>query len=74
MVSWERFVDIKSHPHPLIILQVQYYVTRCHFSHALEVVNQAIASYPDCLPTLLVKTHVQLTLQDWEQAVETAHR
>ena len=53
---------------------MQYYIARCHFSHALEVTNQAIASYLDCLPILIVKMNVQLTLQDWEQAVETAQR
>ena len=75
---------ILSHPHtsspdspkPLDVLfgKCQFYYQRHNFSHALEQANLAVASYPGFLPALVEKTRVLLALQDWEQAVETAHR
>jgi tetratricopeptide repeat protein 21B len=38
------------------------------------MLNQAVASYPDFLPALIEKMKAQLALQDWDQAMETAHR
>ena len=54
--------------------KARFYVLRYNFSHALEVLNQVVAGYPGFLPGLVEKMRVQLALQDWEQAVETAHR
>jgi len=54
--------------------KARFYVLRYNFSHALEVLNQVVAGHPGFLPALVEKMKVQLALQDWEQAVETAHR
>ncbi|KFZ59503.1 Tetratricopeptide repeat protein 21B, partial [Antrostomus carolinensis] len=44
--------------------KAQYFEVRHNYSGALETVNQIIANFPNFI----------LALQDWEQAVETAHR
>ena len=54
--------------------KAKFYLNRYNFSHSLDVLNQAVAAYQGFLPALLEKMKVQLALQDWEQAVETAHR
>ena len=54
--------------------KARFYVQRYNFTHALEVLNQVVAGYPGFLPGLVEKMKVQLALQDWEQAVETAQR
>ncbi len=52
----------------------KFLLLRCNFSHSLEMLNQAVASYPGFLPSLMEKMKVLLALQDWEQAVDTARR
>ena len=54
--------------------KARFYVQRYNFTHALDTLNQVVAGYPGFLPALIEKMKVQLTLQDWEQAVETAQR
>lgn len=54
--------------------KAKYFLSRFNFSNSLEVLNQAVASHPDFLPALIEKMKAQLALQDWDQAVETAHR
>ena len=54
--------------------KAKYYLLRYNFSHCLDTLNTAVASYPGFLPALVEKMKAQLTLQDWEQTVETAHR
>ena len=54
--------------------KARFYVQRYNFTHALDMLNQVVAGYPGFLPALIEKMKVQLTLQDWEQAVETAQR
>ena len=68
-------VLLPSSPSPSPLLpQARYYLSRHNFSHALDLLNQAVASYPGCVPALLDKMKVQLALQDWEQTMETAQR
>ncbi|XP_033124188.1 tetratricopeptide repeat protein 21B-like [Anneissia japonica] len=47
---------------------------RCNFSGALDVVNQAVVSFPGSIPALIEKMRVQLAQGDWEQALDTANR
>ncbi|EMP38709.1 Tetratricopeptide repeat protein 21B [Chelonia mydas] len=54
--------------------KAQYFEVRQNYSGALEIVNQIIANFPDFLPAFIKKMKLQLALQDWEQAVETAQR
>ncbi|KAM9549015.1 tetratricopeptide repeat protein 21B isoform 2-T2 [Guaruba guarouba] len=54
--------------------KAQYFEVRQNFSGALETVNQIIANFPNFVPAFIKKMKLQLALQDWEQAVETAHR
>ncbi|XP_064019914.1 tetratricopeptide repeat protein 21B isoform X2 [Pogoniulus pusillus] len=54
--------------------KVQYFEVRQNYSGALETANQIIANFPNFIPALIKKMKLQLALQDWEQAVETAHR
>lgn len=54
--------------------KARFLLLRCNFSHSLEVLNQAVASYPGFLPAIIEKMKVLLALQDWEQAIDTAHR
>ena len=54
--------------------KARFFLNHFNFSSSLEVLNQAVASYPDFLPALVEKMKAQLALQDWDQAVETAHR
>ncbi|KAM6332739.1 tetratricopeptide repeat protein 21B isoform 1-T1 [Podargus strigoides] len=54
--------------------KAQYFEVRQHYSEALEIVNKIIANFPNFIPAFIKKMKLQLALQDWEQAVETAHR
>uniref|UniRef100_A0A8C6SLI7 Tetratricopeptide repeat protein 21B n=1 Tax=Neogobius melanostomus TaxID=47308 RepID=A0A8C6SLI7_9GOBI len=54
--------------------KAQYYEYRQNYSGALEMVNQVIVSYPAFLPALTKKMKLLLSLQDWEQTVDAAHR
>ncbi|XP_019378278.1 PREDICTED: tetratricopeptide repeat protein 21B [Gavialis gangeticus] len=54
--------------------KAQYFEIRQNYSGALETVNQIIANFPHFLPAFIKKMKLQLALQDWEQAVETAQR
>uniref|UniRef100_A0A803T842 Tetratricopeptide repeat protein 21B n=1 Tax=Anolis carolinensis TaxID=28377 RepID=A0A803T842_ANOCA len=54
--------------------KAQYFEVRQNYSGALENVNQIIANFPHFLPAFMKKMKLQLALQDWEQATETAHR
>uniref|UniRef100_A0A803TSB4 Tetratricopeptide repeat domain 21B n=1 Tax=Anolis carolinensis TaxID=28377 RepID=A0A803TSB4_ANOCA len=52
--------------------KAQYFEVRQNYSGALENVNQIIANFPHFLPAFMKKMKLQLALQDWEQATETA--
>uniref|UniRef100_A0A673CVP2 Tetratricopeptide repeat domain 21B n=1 Tax=Sphaeramia orbicularis TaxID=375764 RepID=A0A673CVP2_9TELE len=54
--------------------KAQYYEYRQNYSGALEMVNQVIVSFPAFLPALVKKMKLLLSLQDWEQTVDAAHR
>ncbi|XP_066468231.1 tetratricopeptide repeat protein 21B isoform X2 [Tiliqua scincoides] len=54
--------------------KAQYFEVRQNYSGALETVNQIIAHSPHFLPAFIKKMKLQLALQDWEQATETAQR
>ncbi|KAJ6650398.1 hypothetical protein lerEdw1_010111, partial [Lerista edwardsae] len=54
--------------------KAQYFELRQNYSGALETMNQIIANSPQFLPAFIKKMKLQLALQDWEQAIETAHR
>ena len=45
-----------------------------HFDEAIELLNQLIVVYQNFSPPLVEKMKVQLCLQDWDQADETANR
>ncbi|XP_047456224.1 tetratricopeptide repeat protein 21B [Mugil cephalus] len=54
--------------------KAQYYEYRQNYSGALEMVNQVIVSFPGFIPALIKKMKLLLTLQDWEQTIDAAHR
>ncbi|KAK7913141.1 hypothetical protein WMY93_013352 [Mugilogobius chulae] len=54
--------------------KAQYYEYRQNYSSALEMVNQVIVNYPAFLPALTKKMKLLLSLQDWEQTIDAAHR
>ncbi|XP_062313935.1 tetratricopeptide repeat protein 21B [Osmerus eperlanus] len=54
--------------------KAQYYEFRQNYSGALEIINQVIVSFPGFLPAFIKKMKLLLSLQDWEQAVDAAHR
>ncbi|XP_053264599.1 tetratricopeptide repeat protein 21B isoform X3 [Podarcis raffonei] len=54
--------------------KAQYFEMRQNYSGALEMVNQIIAHAPQFLPSFIKKMKLQLALQEWEQANETAQR
>ncbi|XP_061464567.1 tetratricopeptide repeat protein 21B [Rhineura floridana] len=54
--------------------KAQYFEMRQNYSGALETVNQIIANFPHFLPAFIKKMKLQLALQEWEQATETAQR
>lgn len=56
------------------LFQAQFYEYRQNYSGALEMVNQVIVSFPTFLPALSKKMKLLLSLQDWEQTVDAAHR
>ena len=41
---------------------------------ALDVVNSALVNSPSCLPLYLEKMRIQMALQEWDVAIETAQR
>ncbi|XP_004081785.1 tetratricopeptide repeat protein 21B [Oryzias latipes] len=54
--------------------KAQYYEYRQNYSGALEIVNQIIVSSPGFLPALIKKMKLMLSLQNWDQTVDTADR
>ncbi|XP_041662255.1 tetratricopeptide repeat protein 21B [Cheilinus undulatus] len=54
--------------------KAQYYEYRQNYSGALEMVNQVIVGFPGFLPALNKKMKLLLSLQDWEQTIDAAHR
>ena len=54
--------------------KAKYYELCGHFDEAIELLNQLIVVYNNFPPPLVEKMKVQLCLQDWEQADETANR
>ena len=52
----------------------KYYELCGHFDEAIELLNQLIVVYQNFSPPLVEKMKVQLCLQDWDQADETANR
>lgn len=54
--------------------KAKYLESRHNFTGALEQINQLIVTYPGFLPALIEKMRLQLNLQDWDQAIETAQR
>ncbi|XP_078334494.1 tetratricopeptide repeat protein 21B-like isoform X3 [Crassostrea virginica] len=54
--------------------KAKYLEMRHNFTGALEQINQLIVTYPGFMPALIEKMKLQLNLQDWDQAIETAQR
>uniref|UniRef100_A0A4W5JI60 Tetratricopeptide repeat protein 21A/21B N-terminal ARM repeat domain-containing protein n=1 Tax=Hucho hucho TaxID=62062 RepID=A0A4W5JI60_9TELE len=54
--------------------KVHYYEYQHNYSGALETVNQVIVSFPGFLPAFIKNMKLLLTLQDWEQTVDTSQR
>lgn len=54
--------------------KAKYLESRHNFTGALEQINQLIVTFPGFLPALIEKMKLQLNLQDWDQAIETAQR
>ncbi|XP_041858520.1 tetratricopeptide repeat protein 21B isoform X2 [Melanotaenia boesemani] len=54
--------------------KAHYYEYRQNYSGALEMVNQVIVSCPGFLPALIKKMKLLLSLQDWDQTIDAAHR
>ncbi|XP_061174848.1 tetratricopeptide repeat protein 21B-like isoform X2 [Saccostrea echinata] len=54
--------------------KAKYLESRHNFTGALELINQLIVTYPGFMPALIEKMKLQLNLQDWDQAIETAQR
>ena len=54
--------------------QAQYYEYRQNYSGSLEVISQVIVGAPRFLPAAIKKMKLLLSLQDWEQTIDAAHR
>uniref|UniRef100_A0A3P8VGK7 Tetratricopeptide repeat domain 21B n=1 Tax=Cynoglossus semilaevis TaxID=244447 RepID=A0A3P8VGK7_CYNSE len=54
--------------------KAQYYEYRQNYSGALELANQVVVSFPEFFPALTKKMKLLLSLQDWEQTIDAAHR
>ncbi|XP_048728803.1 tetratricopeptide repeat protein 21B-like isoform X2 [Ostrea edulis] len=54
--------------------KAKYLEMRHNFTGALELINQLIVTYSGFMPALIEKMKLQLNLQDWDQAIETAQR
>uniref|UniRef100_A0A1A7XPQ6 Tetratricopeptide repeat domain 21B n=1 Tax=Iconisemion striatum TaxID=60296 RepID=A0A1A7XPQ6_9TELE len=54
--------------------KAHYNEYRQNYSVALEIVNQAIVSFSEFPPALIKKMKLLLTLQDWDQTIDAAHR
>ncbi|XP_068186204.1 tetratricopeptide repeat protein 21B [Antennarius striatus] len=54
--------------------KAQFYEYRQNYPGALEVVNQAIVGFPGFLPALVKKMKLLLSVQDWENSLDAAHR
>lgn len=54
--------------------KAKYFEVRHNYTGSLELVNQVIVGYPAFIPALVEKMKLQLSLQDWDQTVETAQR
>lgn len=63
-----------NHSVMLHVSQAQYCEYHQIYSGALEIINQVIVSFPVFLPALTKKMKLLLSLQDWDQTIDVAHR
>ncbi|XP_014668422.1 PREDICTED: tetratricopeptide repeat protein 21B-like [Priapulus caudatus] len=54
--------------------KASYLASKHNYSGALETLNQLVVAFPQFVPTLVEKMKIQVALQTWEDAIETAHR
>ena len=54
--------------------KARFYTTRYNFVAASDVLTHTITAHPSFLPALIEKMRVELAFQEWDTAVETAHR
>ena len=67
-------IRLQTPPIDALLGKARYNTVRYKYSHALDVLNSALQLYPNFLPALIEKVTVQLAKQEWEAAVETAHK
>eukprot|EP00111_Clytia_hemisphaerica_P000239 TCONS_00000598-protein len=54
--------------------KMEYMKRKQNFTGALDLTNQLVVMHPDFFPALVEKMRICLSLQDWEQTMETANR
>lgn len=54
--------------------KAKYLETRRNFFGALDAINEAVVHFPQSIPALIEKMKLQVALQDWDQAVDSANR
>ncbi|XP_060776687.1 tetratricopeptide repeat protein 21B [Neoarius graeffei] len=54
--------------------KIEFLMTRQEESDALNIINQIMASYPEFIPALVLKMNIFMSLHNWEETTEVAHR
>lgn len=54
--------------------RVAYLERKYQFSPAQDLLNKLVVAYPHFLPILVVKARLLMRAEDWDQAIDTAHR
>lgn len=57
-----------------LIGKSRYFAMKQNFSHALDVINEAIVTFPKSIPALIEKARLQIMSGEWDSAVETCER
>ena len=57
-----------------LIGKSRFLALKNNFSNALDVISEAVVTFPKSTPALVEKARLQVMLQEWESAMETCQR
>lgn len=57
-----------------LIGKSRYLTLKSNFSNALDVISEAVVTFPKSTHALIEKVRLQIMLQEWENAMETCQR
>ena len=57
-----------------LIGKARYLTLKNNFSNALDVISEAVVTFPKSSPALIEKARLQVMLQEWDGAMDSCQR